>query len=876
LPVDKDWNGDHALRRTTKKTVDPINWNDGTGSVVLNAAGLDDPWSYQYDVFGNLSRVTDPLSHYTTYDHDALDRFTRTTLHNGADTVLEYDNLGNLKKVTDPVGSATSYTSDYLHRRRSEQTSFGTESYLCDLAGNLIWKKDRLDQITRYDFDKLARVVQERWKNAAGTTIRTMPFTYDNLGRLVGAADATSGAAASYGFVYDALGRVTQATHALGGMTSSVVVDQAFDAGGNRTQLKAKVGAANDFANNYAFDALNRVTQITQQSQTGGNAVAAKRIDLAYDKAGRLTDMKYDGGGITTIDYDVRYNEHLLDYVTITAASAVTIDFGYDTVDQVNSLDYTGTGMPADVNYSYDDAGNRTNTGYSTGAMNRLASDGVYNYQYDARGNRTLRTKISDNTKTEYAWDHRNRLTGVKFKSAGGTVTKEVQYSYDAFNRLVRRRLDADGAGAGGFTDTFWVYDGEEAILEFASGAATAPSHRYLWGPAVDQILANEQVATGSPADVRWPMTDWQGTVRDVATYDASTNVTTIANHKVYEAFGKVHSESGPTVDTIFGFTGRYFDDDTGLQWNLNRWYDPGVGRWLSEDPIGFAAGDPNLYRYVGNSPGDSVDPSGLDGKKQPLGAGAIKYDNRPTYRDYPYDRPAHLFLWDIVDLGYIELRSWLFGEDAAKAHRDRVQEKIAWWEAREQYRQSPTAPIGGTNPAIGMIGPPKNPKSLADAATRNAARLQQLRSKYGDPCARGMAGECGAVQAVDRVKNGATAATHSIGGGSANPAVQRAASRGSTLHSDKPGHLPDQLRQRYPETEFEFAKPGVIGQDVKVIGGTHPSEYAGSTWPEGVYHADFKPNSPSGKYTFRADQKKKWTEPTQMLPYDPTTGTLE
>ncbi|NLS91632.1 MAG: hypothetical protein GXX96_05560 [Planctomycetaceae bacterium] len=56
-----------------------------------------------------------------------------------------------------------------------------------------------------------------------------------------------------------------------------------------------------------------------------------------------------------------------------------------------------------------------------------------------------------------------------------------------------------------------------------------------------------------------------------MATYNASTNVTTIANHKVYEAFGKVHSESGPTVDTLFGYTGRYFDDDAGLQWNLNR-----------------------------------------------------------------------------------------------------------------------------------------------------------------------------------------------------------------------------------------------------------------------------------------------------------------
>jgi hypothetical protein len=80
--------------------------------------------------------------------------------------------------------------------------------------------------------------------------------------------------------------------------------------------------------------------------------------------------------------------------------------------------------------------------------------------------------------------------------------------------RAQGRRLDADGAGAGGLTDTFWVYDGDQAILEFAGGAATAPSHRYLWGPAVDQILADEQVATGSPADVRWPMADWQGTVR--------------------------------------------------------------------------------------------------------------------------------------------------------------------------------------------------------------------------------------------------------------------------------------------------------------------------------------------------------------------------
>ncbi len=55
----------------------------------------------------------------------------------------------------------------------------------------------------------------------------------------------------------------------------------------------------------------------------------------------------------------------------------------------------------------------------------------------------------------------------------------------------------------------------------------------------------------------------------------------------------------------------------TAQQNNLNRWYDPKVGRWISEDPIGFAAGDSNLYRYVGNSPTNATDPNGLQSVAQ-------------------------------------------------------------------------------------------------------------------------------------------------------------------------------------------------------------------------------------------------------------------
>ncbi len=211
----------------------------------------------------------------------------------------------------------------------------------------------------------------------------------------------------------------------------------------------------------------------------------------------------------------------------------------------------------------------------------------------------TLNT--GDTSITEYAWDHRNRLTTVTDRATyGGSATQVVTFEYDAYNRLVHKELDSDGDGTGSATDTFWIYDGDQAVLQFDGATAADLSHRYLWGPVVDQLLADETVDDGGTEDVLWALTDWQGSVRHLASYDESTSVTSIENHKFYDAFGNVASETNSAVDTVFGYTGRYFDDDLDLQNNLNRWYDPVVGRWLTEDPAGFLAGDPNLYRYGG------------------------------------------------------------------------------------------------------------------------------------------------------------------------------------------------------------------------------------------------------------------------------------
>lgn len=82
-------------------------------------------------------------------------------------------------------------------------------------------------------------------------------------------------------------------------------------------------------------------------------------------------------------------------------------------------------------------------------------------------------------------------------------------------------------------------------------------------------------------------------------------------NHFLYDSYGKLISQTGTTPR--YGFAGRELDTESGLYFNRARYYDPLVGRFISEDPSEFAGGDANLYRYVGNSPTNAVDPSGLE-----------------------------------------------------------------------------------------------------------------------------------------------------------------------------------------------------------------------------------------------------------------------
>ena len=207
-----------------------------------------------------------------------------------------------------------------------------------------------------------------------------------------------------------------------------------------------------------------------------------------------------------------------------------------------------------------------------------------------------------------------------------------VEYTDDLFDRRIARQVDAHEA-AGFETTQRFVYDGEDLILAF-SGTTNALTNRYLYGPATDEILADEKITTGTASTagtVTWSLGDHLGTIRDLVQYNAATGSTTVVNHVRYDTFGQVVSQTNSQFQPWFAYTGREWDPAAGLYFYRARWYDPRAGRFLSEDPLGFAAGDVNLSRYVGNGATLWVDPSGVTATSS-YANGAFSYNSYASY----------------------------------------------------------------------------------------------------------------------------------------------------------------------------------------------------------------------------------------------------
>jgi RHS repeat-associated protein len=237
-----------------------------------------------------------------------------------------------------------------------------------------------------------------------------------------------------------------------------------------------------------------------------------------------------------------------------------------------------------DESYSYDQNGNRL--AYQTDTANRLVSDGVYTYLYDGEGNRIQRKSIDSGLVTTYEWDYRNRLVGVT------EGTKVIGYLYDATDRRIAKLLN-------GVVVESYGHDGDD--LTVVSDAAGQVAQRYLFGGAIDEVLAEENASS-----VNWALADRLGSVDLIVDTQGA-----VVDRVTFDSFGNKAYDLAKAYDFRFGFTGRELDPETNQYYYRARYYDQGVGRFISTDPIGLEAGDTNLYRYVFNSPTQYTDPTG-------------------------------------------------------------------------------------------------------------------------------------------------------------------------------------------------------------------------------------------------------------------------
>ncbi|WP_345683373.1 LamG-like jellyroll fold domain-containing protein [Novipirellula caenicola] len=602
-----------ALGRTLSETyADP----DGNGPAIAPTK------TFAYDNAGNVLSesvlVATGTSLMTSFGYDTWNRQVQVTAPEGDITQYQYDTEGNLLAVTDGSTNTTSYTYDALNQQITSTNEAGAvRTYVYDDAGRLTHRTDRNGRVTQYIHDDLDRLTHETWLDTTGTTIEEYVSTFNDAGLL----DSISDGDVNDVFTYDNAGRLIQSARSGGGLTAFATFAYTYDLGDQLTSIAQSVPGNSDVTTNYSYDDAGRIQEIVQsgpsittkrveyeRSQYGqvigldrflGTATAPSvSTDVLRDAIGRRTAISHRQGNTILADYSYTYDASS----RVTAVDSLTDGLTSLTLDDNGRLTTADHSAIPDESFQYDATGNRVDTDNVNGTNNKLLSDGNFNYEYDAEGNRTARVDIATGERTEFTYDHRNRITFVERLDSSGNLLERVEYTYDSANHRTGRAVDSDADGFADVVERF-VVDGDTVVAVVdETGDIT---NQFFHGAVVDEVLADENAA----GDVTWTLADANKTIRDLA-QDIS-GATQVVNHRVYDSFGNLHSQSNPSVDHLFGFTGRDYDEATGLHYYRDRWMDPVSGLFLSEDPLGFDGGDLNLMNYVGGAPHDYTDPTG-------------------------------------------------------------------------------------------------------------------------------------------------------------------------------------------------------------------------------------------------------------------------
>jgi len=587
---------------------------------------------FAYDAAGNLQTKTDKEQKVTSYEYDTLNRLIKVTDSLSQTTEYTYDNRDNLIALKDAKGQITRFTYDKNNRLISEKRPLGQQTgYQYNAHGQLIQKTDAKNQTSVYTYDNAGRMTQIVQTDAANNT-KTINFTYGDAGNLLSYNDGTTSAS----YTYDNLYRKTQETTNYGAF--SLTTSYSY----NQNGTKKSFTYPNGTTIGYTYDANNQPLGI---NIPGAGSVAYNQYQWTRPQSVTLPD-----GGTSQYAYDELMRTKAITKKDYAANPQLNYAYTYDKMDNIKTRNtqngnyaynydnlYRLNEVKKDTQqteaYTYDQVGNRTTSKATTGdwiynANNELLSLPGLNgqsspatYQYDANGN-TIQKTVNGQIQN-YVYNADNRLIEVK-DASNNTIAK---YTYDPFGRRIKKTVSGgsgtvspSGGGSGEVT-TYYLYSDEGLIGEYDSTGTEIKTYGYK----ANSTWSTDPVFMKQGANYYFYHNDHLGTPQKMTNLSGA-----IVWSATYDAFGKASVDAGSTITNNLRFPGQYYDSETGWHYNGHRYYEPGTGRYVTEDPIGLNSGEGNLYQYVTNEPVNSYDEYGLwkSGEHKTLTKTAFKMVN--------------------------------------------------------------------------------------------------------------------------------------------------------------------------------------------------------------------------------------------------------
>ena len=619
-------------------------WDDeGRLTAVTRPDGGTEAW--MWDANGALVAHTTATGSTTQYEIGPFGRQSARIEPDGARYEFVHDTELRLTAVVSPQQSTWNYAYDPAGRLVSESDfSDRALSYSLDPAGNLVRRANSVGQAVEFSRDVLGRVVEQRTSDgdltvfeydAEGGLVRArsadcdLAFARDPLGRPL--TESVDGQDVT--FAYDALGRKTSRTtpsgrasqwryDAMGRPVVLAVGDHEIRFDHDRAGRETRRWIGAEIALNHEWDPVGRLQARRVLSHAGQDVADGMRViheqvwtrrvdgvvDSMFDTVSGLKRLALDSAGrITAVQGSTWSEEYAYDPMgnVVQAADSRTPDG-----DAVGDREMTGTILrhAGRTHYDYDGQGRLAKV------TRRLLSGGAktWTYSYDAL-DQMVESTTPDGNRWAYRYDPLGRRVAKLRLASDGSTAEEIRFTWDGTALVEERRVDVVSGHA---TATTWDHEPE-------SWAPLAQDRRVYFANAPQDVVDRAFHAI---------VADQTGTPVELITPDGRTEW-----HRTANLWGQ-GTDNG-TATCPLRFPGQYHDEETGLDYNFHRYYDPTTGRYTTPDPLGLVPA-PNNYAYVGN-PLEWIDPLGL-AKAAPTppsfavgGDGTVVQLNTPSFVNY-------------------------------------------------------------------------------------------------------------------------------------------------------------------------------------------------------------------------------------------------